>query len=163
MDCLIVLYLDDCCSHLKPLWPLALSLAHLPYLVVNSHTSWEARSEGLHARRTSDVMINDNWRPSSIMRQVKRKHWTSLHLFNVKDMKQLLAWVFDCNRKSFEHFLLVYQILSFERKHLCPSFPEYRDGIPFKGAVYHILKFSFWNVNHFFHKTFKISKRFHLF
>jgi hypothetical protein len=60
MDCLIVLCLDDCFSYLKPLHTLALSLAHLPYLVADSHTSLEARSEGLHARRTSDVIINDN-------------------------------------------------------------------------------------------------------
>jgi hypothetical protein len=75
---------------LKPLWPLALSLAHLSYLVVDSHAFLETQSEGLHARRTSDDIVNDNSRPSLTMRQLKTKPWTSLRLFDVKDMKQLL-------------------------------------------------------------------------
>jgi hypothetical protein len=61
----------------KLLWPLALYLAHLSYLVVDPQYSLEARSEGPDARWTSYVIVNDNWRPSSTTWKQKMKPWYS--------------------------------------------------------------------------------------
>jgi hypothetical protein len=47
-------------SCFKPLMALALCLASLSYLLVDSQNSLEARSKGSDARRTNDVMISDN-------------------------------------------------------------------------------------------------------
>jgi hypothetical protein len=96
IDCLHVITWVIAFLILKPLC--LKPILGLPiYLVVNSQNPLEARSEDLHARRTSDVIISNNWRPSSTMRKLKMKSWTSSRLLGIEDMKRLLAWVFDCH------------------------------------------------------------------
>jgi hypothetical protein len=58
--------------------------------------------------------------------------------------------------------LLCHFFTTIARPPHCRSHPcEARDGLPVH--PYHILKFSFQNVNHFSHKKLKISKRIYLF
>jgi hypothetical protein len=176
MHYLLVICLDDWFSCLNPFWTIALSLAHLSCLFVDSQNSLEAWSEGSDARRTSDVIINDNWRSSLTMEKLKMKLQASLRLLGVEDMKHLLAWVFDCYR-NFEPIIpwstiildylkplmhIVCSQLSLQSflfnptksylssaNSLAPA--SLNLGVRFflREIVCHIPKFLFQNVNHF--------------
>jgi hypothetical protein len=110
-------------------------------------------------------------------RKLKMKPWTSPHLFGVEDLKYLLAWLFDCYRKSLslsfldQHFIFGYlkplmhivwspfaiqsflfnliksYLLSANSSPLASL--NIRTRILFRWVVRHNLKFPFQNVNHF--------------